>query len=422
MENLWLPFSSEMYLSLTDRFNYTKGTYIQKSEALLMDISNRLKNLPKHFFSNLVRNVEQAIADGHDVINLGRGNPDQPTPRHIVKALQMAVEDPTTHGYAPFRGTLELKEAVSQFYKREYHVDIDPETEVAILFGSKPGVVELPLAVMNPGELLLLPDPGYPDYLSGVELANIHYATMALLEENHYLPDYSQLTEQQKEQATLMYLNYPSNPTSATAPLSFFNETVQFAKENKIGILHDFAYGGIGFDGDKPVSFLQAEGAKEVGIEVYTMSKTYNMAGWRIAFAIGNKKMIEAINLLQDHLFVNPFPAVQRAAAAALTGDQTCVRELIALYEGRRNMLISECQKIGWKVEAPKASFFAWLPVPEGFTSESFTDLLLNKAGIAVAPGHAFGSSGEGYIRVGLLEDEERIKEAVQRIKKLHLF
>lgn len=386
-----------------------------------MHFSNRLKSLPPHFFSSLVKNVEDAIAEGRDVINLGRGNPDKPTPPHIVKALQEAVEDPLTHGYAPFRGTTELKEAAAQFYKREYDVEIDPETEVAVLFGSKTGLVELPLAIMNPGELLLLPDPGYPDYLSGVSLADIKYETFPLLENNQFLPDYTAFTDEQKKQAKLMYLNYPSNPTSATASASFFEETVDFAKENNITVMHDFAYGGIGFDGEKPISFLQTEGAKDIGIEMYTMSKTYNMAGWRIAFAVGNKEIIEAINLLQDHLFINPFPAVQRAAAVALNDDQTCVKELVALYEKRRDVFIEACHEIGWKVEAPKASFFAWLPVPAGYTSESFTKLLLDKADIAVAPGNAFGTSGEGYIRVGFLDEEERLKEAVKRIDKLNI-
>lgn len=387
-----------------------------------MKISNRLKNLPPHFFSSLVQNVEDALAEGRDVINLGRGNPDKPTPPHVVEALQKAVEDPLTHGYAPFRGTSELKEAAANFYKREYDVDIDPETEVAVLFGSKTGLVELPLAIMNPGELLLLPDPGYPDYLSGVSLADIQYDTFPLLAENNFLPDYTTFSDQQKRQAALIYLNYPSNPTSATATPEFFDETVAFAKDTGIAVMHDFAYGGIGFDGKKPLSFLQTKGAKDVGIEMYTMSKTYNMAGWRIAFAVGNSKIIEAINLLQDHLFINPFPAVQRAAAAALNGDQICVKELVATYESRRDVFIAECQRIGWQVEAPKASFFAWLPVPEGYTSESFAKLLLDKADIAVAPGHGFGTFGEGYVRIGLLDEEDRLKEAVARIEKLGIF
>ncbi|WP_249871504.1 pyridoxal phosphate-dependent aminotransferase [Oceanobacillus saliphilus] len=387
-----------------------------------MEFSDRLKSLPSQFFASLVKKVAAAVAEGRDVINLGQGNPDQPTPPHIVKAMQQSVENPNTHKYSPFRGTRELKQAAADFYKREYNVDLDPELEVAVLFGTKIGLVELPLALMNEGDLLLLPDPGYPDYLSGVGLANITYDTMPLHRANGFLPDYEALTEAQKENAKLLYLNYPNNPTGATATATFFEETVQLGKKHDIGIVHDFAYGAIGFNGLKPASFMEAEGAKEVGIELYTLSKTYNMAGWRIGFAVGNAKMIEAINLLQDHLFVSIFPAVQHAAAIALTDSQECVEELVSLYERRRDTLIQECNRIGWKVDAPQGSFFAWLPVPDGFQSEEFADYLLENADVAVAAGNGFGTFGEGYVRIGLLVDEDRLIEAISRIEKLNIF
>lgn len=387
-----------------------------------MDFSNRLKNLPTQFFATLVQKVAIAISEGRDVINLGQGNPDQPTPDHIVKALQDAAGNPQTHKYSPFRGTNDLKQAAADFYKREYNVDIDPNTEVAIMFGTKIGLVELPLAMMNEQELMLLPDPGYPDYLSGAGLANVRFDTMPLLEENDYLPDYSKLTEEQKQAAKLMYLNYPNNPTGATATKAFFEESITLAKEFDIAIVHDFAYGAVGFDGMKPLSFLQIEGAKEVGVEMYTLSKTYNMAGWRVGFAVGNAKMIEAINIIQDHLFVSLFPAVQAAAAAALNESQQCVGELISLYERRRETLVQACTKIGWQVTAPKGSFFAWLPVAKGYSSEEFANLLLAKADVAVAAGNGFGKYGEGYVRVGLLVDEHRLTEAIDRIGKLELF
>ncbi|QFF98776.1 pyridoxal phosphate-dependent aminotransferase [Psychrobacillus glaciei] len=387
-----------------------------------MEFSNRLKSLPTQFFATLVQKVSGAVAEGRDVINLGQGNPDQPTPEHIVKALQDAALNPLSHKYSPFRGINELKQAAAEFYKREYDVKIDPDTEVAIMFGTKIGLVELPLAMMNENDLMLLPDPGYPDYLSGVALANVRFDTMPLLEENNYLPDYSKLTAEQKIDAKLMYLNYPNNPTGAAATKEFFEETVALAKESDIAIVHDFAYGGIGFDDNKPVSFLQSEGAKDVGIEMYTLSKTYNMAGWRIGFAVGNPKMIEAINMIQDHLFVSLFPAIQSAAASALNESQQCVDELVALYEGRRNALVEACSKIGWDVKAPQGSFFTWLPVAKGYTSEEFADLLLEKVDVAVAAGNGFGTYGEGYIRVGLLVDEDRLVEAINRIEKLQLF
>ncbi|MFC9541444.1 pyridoxal phosphate-dependent aminotransferase [Lysinibacillus sp. NPDC056959] len=387
-----------------------------------MEFSKKLQQLPTQFFAALVQKVNSALAEGRDVINLGQGNPDQPTPQHVIKALQEAAENPQNHKYSPFRGLVELRQAAADFYKREYNVDIDPETEVAILGGTKIGLVELPLAVLNPGDTMLLPDPGYPDYLSGVVLGDVNFEVMPLFAENDFLPDYHALSDDVKEKAKLLYLNYPNNPTGGTATLEFFEETARFAKEHNMIVSHDFAYGAIGFDGKKPISFLQAEGAKEVGIEMYTLSKTYNMAGWRIGFAVGNADIVAAINLIQDHLFCSQFPAVQQAAAVALTASQDCANTLRATYERRRNVLIEEAQRIGWQVTSPKGSFFAWLPVPLGYTSEQFADALLDKADIAVAAGNGFGLYGEGYVRVGLLVSEERLREAVSRIEKLNLF
>lgn len=387
-----------------------------------MKFSTRLQQLPPQFFAELAGKVAQAVAEGRDIINLGQGNPDQPTPSHIIEALQEAATDPTTHKYSPFRGVPALRQAAADFYKREYDVDIDPDKEVAILGGTKIGLVELPLAMLNPGDTMLLPDPGYPDYLSGVALADVKFDTMPLTSENQFLPDYAALPEETKERAKLMYINYPNNPTGGVADQQFFEETVAFAKEHDIAVAHDFAYGALGFDGIKPVSFLQAKGAKDVGIELYTLSKSYNMAGWRVGFAVGNEKMIEAINLIQDHLFCSIFPAIQHAAAEALTAEQDCVEALRATYEERRDVLVEEARRIGWDVQAPKGSFFAWLPVPEGFTSQQFADVLLDKANVAVAAGNGFGEYGEGYVRVGLLVSEKRMREAITRIEKLGLF
>ncbi len=387
-----------------------------------MEYSERLKRLPVQFFATLVNKVNKAIDEGRDIINLGQGNPDQPTPEHIIKALQTAAEDPKNHKYSPFRGINELKEAAAAFYLREYGVEIDPQSEVAILFGTKAGLAELPMCLLNKGDLMLLPDPGYPDYLSGTVLADVRYETFPLKAENEFLPDFSVIPKEQRETAKLMYLNYPNNPTGATADRAFFEKTVAFAKENRITILNDFAYGAIGFEGKKPISFLEIEGAKEIGVEMYTLSKTYNMAGWRVGFAIGNPVIIEALNLIQDHLYCSLFPGIQKAAAAALTEDQTCVDELVTRYESRRNTFIKACRQIGWDVCAPAGSFFAWLPVPEHFTSEEFADYLLEKADVAVAAGKGFGEFGEGYVRVGLLVDEDRLVEAVERIGQLGLF
>lgn len=384
--------------------------------------SELLNTLPKQFFASLVEKVGKIVAQGHDVINLGQGNPDQPTPEHIVKSLQKAVEKPNHHKYSPFQGHQFFKEAIATFYKREYEVDINPDTEVAILFGGKAGLVEIPQCLLNEGDTVLVPDPGYPDYWSGVALAKAKMEYMPLKEVYHFLPNYEDINPEVLKAAKLMFLNYPNNPTGAVANSAFFKETVALASEHDICVVHDFAYGAIGFDGKKPLSFLQTPGAKDVGIEIYTLSKTFNMAGWRVGFAVGNESVIKAINLLQDHMYVSIFGAIQEAAATALLDKQTCVEELVELYEERRNVLIHGLQEIGWEVMAPKGSFFAWLKVPERYTSEEFADKLLEEAHVVVAPGIGFGSFGEGYVRVGLLTSTERLQEAVQRIRELKIF
>ncbi|WP_099354113.1 pyridoxal phosphate-dependent aminotransferase [Fredinandcohnia onubensis] len=384
--------------------------------------SEILQKLPKQFFASLVAKVNNVIAQGHDVINLGQGNPDQPTPQHIVEALKNAADQPKFHKYSPFRGHTFLKKAAAEFYQREYGVELDPETEIAILFGGKAGLVEIPQCLLNPGDVALVPDPGYPDYWSGVELARAEMAYMPLKEENEFLPDYTEIDSKKLEKAKVMFLNYPNNPTGAIATKEFFEETISFAKEHNICVVHDFAYGAIGYEGKKPISFLEVEGAKDIGIEIYTLSKTYNMAGWRVGFAVGNPSVIEAINLIQDHMYVSLFSPVQAAAAVALTESQDCVKELVDKYESRRNAFFGALHTLGWKVKAPAGSFFAWLPVPEGYTSVSFADLLLEKAHVAVAPGIGFGEYGDRYVRVGLLTDEDRLVEAANRIKELNLF
>lgn len=384
--------------------------------------SDLLTDLPKQFFASLVSKVNAIKAQGVDVINLGQGNPDQPTPEHIVKSLKMAAEKPVNHQYSPFQGFHYLKEAVCNYYEKEYGVVLNPEEEVAITFGGKAGLVELPLCLLNPGDTVLVPDPGYPDYLSGVALAQVKTEYMPLLERNDFLPDYNGLNQEAVKRAKMMFLNYPNNPTGASATKEFFEETISFAKENSICVVHDFAYGAIGFDGKKPISFLQVDGAKDIGVEVYTLSKTYNMAGWRVGFVVGNKSVIQAIELLQDHLYVSLFPAVQEAAATALLASQENVKKLVETYENRRNIFINGLCSIGWNVTKPKASFFAWLKIPEGYSSESFSDFLLQNAHVAVAAGNGFGRYGEGYVRVGLLSSEERLMEAVKRIEALKLF
>lgn len=393
-----------------------------KLNEFQIEPAEMMSQLPTQFFATLVSKVNRQVAQGHDVINLGQGNPDQPTPPHIVSSLKEAADNPQFHKYSPFTGFSFLKEAIAHRYKEDYNVDLDPETEVAILFGGKTGLVQLPQVLLNPGDVCLVPDPGYPDYWSGVALARAQMKFMPLTAANRFLPDYGAITPADREKAKLMFLNYPNNPTSAVAPLSFYEDTVAFAAEHGIAVASDFAYGAIGFDGDRPVSFLQAEGAKEVGVEFYTLSKTYNMAGWRVGFALGNKKIVSLINMLQDHIYVSLFGGIQAAAATALTSPQDCVEELVARYQSRRDAFYGALSEIGWEAQKPAGSFFSWLPVPKGFTSVSFADLLLEEAKVAVAPGVGFGDHGEGYVRVGLLSSEERMQEAAYRIGKLNLF
>lgn len=384
--------------------------------------ADMIDRLPTQFFATLVAKVNKVIAAGHDVINLGQGNPDLPTPPHIIEEMQAQASNPLHHKYPPFSGRLELKQAVAQWYKNEFDVDLDPEEEVAILFGSKTGLVEICQVLMNPGDVALVPDPGYPDYWSGVAVVDGRMVMMPLKAENQFLPDYSKLNQADLDRAKLMFLNYPNNPTAVNAPIEFYEETIRFAKKHEIVVCHDFAYGAISYDGKKPVSFMQLPGAKEVGVEFYTLSKTYNMAGWRVGAMVGNRELVRLINLIQDHYFVSMFGAVQMAAARAMTDSQQCVRDLVAVYEGRRNALFSNLHRIGWQAQPSQGSFFAWLPVPAGYTSESFSDLLLEKAHVVVAPGIGFGPTGEGYVRAALLSDEQRLAEAVSRIERLGLF
>ncbi|MGI8316459.1 pyridoxal phosphate-dependent aminotransferase [Halobacillus mangrovi] len=380
--------------------------------------SDAMQRLPDQFFAKLVNKLNKHLEKGHDALNLGQGNPDQPTPEHIVKSLQSAAENPVYHKYPPFQGFDFLKNAIVDYYKNEYDVDLDPATEIAILPGSKTGLVQLSQCFLNPGDVALMPDPGYPDYWSGVAIANGIMEPMPLLEENQFLPDLEAIDEETLKNAKLMFLNYPNNPTGAVANRDFFEKTIEIADRDDICVVHDFAYGAIGFDGKKPLSFMQVPGAKNVGIEIYTMSKTYNMAGWRVAFAVGNQSVIKALEDIQDHYFCSLFGALQEASATALTNSQEDVRELNNTYERRRDLLVEGLEEAGYDVKPCRGSFFAWLKVPEGYTSEEFADALLEEVGLFVAPGIGFGEHGEGFVRIGLNNSDETLKDAVERFKR----
>jgi L-glutamine---4-(methylsulfanyl)-2-oxobutanoate aminotransferase len=382
----------------------------------------RIERLPQHFFSTLVKKAEDLKQQGADVIDLGRGSPDLPTPPHILQALFEASENPVYHRYSPFEGYPQIREGISDWYLNQRGVVIDQEKEVGVLFGSKIGLVEICTCLLESGDVCLVPDPGYPDYLSGIALAGAQAYPLKLDAKNKFLPDFELVPKEILARTKLMFLNYPGNPTATLAPKGFFTLAIEFAQRHGIIIAHDYAYGAIGFDGKQPVSFLELPGAKEVGVEFYSLSKTYNMSGWRVGFVLGNNEIVGLINRLQNHLFANIPPAIQMMAAKALTGPQDCVREIIQVYEQRRDCLIPALNKIGWPAPPPEGSFFAWLPIPEGASSMSFSDRLLKEAYVVVAPGVGFGENGEGYVRVGLLTEIPRMLEAVDRIRKLNIW
>lgn len=384
--------------------------------------SQRLGRLPSQLFSRLIATTAALQAAGHNVINLGQGNPDLPTPAHVVETVRRAAIDPATHKYIPFGGLQVLKEAVAEWYAKQFNVALDPQTEVCILIGTKLGLQEISLCLLDEGDICLMPDPGYPDYWSGVALAGGRPYAMPLRSENRFLPDLNAIPKEVAESARLMFLNFPTNPTGAVADPAFFAQVVAFARQHQIAVAHDLAYGDLVFDGRDRLSFLQTPGAKEVGVEFCTLSKSFNMAGWRIGFLAGNREIIAAMNLLQDHINCSQWGAIQIAAAAALTGPQDSVRTLCAEYEQRRDTWVREARRIGWEIQPSAGSFFVWCPVPPPLTSESFTDLLLRECHVVVAPGVGFGPAGEGYVRISLTTGVGRLAEAAQRIGKLGVF
>jgi L-glutamine---4-(methylsulfanyl)-2-oxobutanoate aminotransferase len=384
--------------------------------------ARRIDRLPSQLFARLVATTHALQSAGFSVINLGQGNPDLPTPSHVVEAVCNAAADPNTHRYIPFGGLKLLKEAAAGWYARRYNVALDPETEICVLIGAKLGLQEISLCLLNEGDICLMPDPCYPDYWSGVALAGGTTHPMPLSAEHRFLPDLTAIPKEVAEAARLIFLNYPTNPTGAVATPEFFRDVVAFAGENRIAVAHDLAYGDLLYDEHRPLSFLQTPGAKAVGVEFCTLSKSYNMAGWRIGFAAGNREIIAMMNLLQDHLNCSQWGAIQVAAAAALNGPQDCVDQLRAVYQQRRDTWIAATRAIGWEIQPSAGSIFVWCPVPPSFTSETFADLLLQECHVVVAPGVGFGPAGEGYVRVSLTSPAERLIEAAQRIGRLGVF
>jgi len=379
--------------------------------------AQRIANLPPYLFAEIDKKIAEKRAEGVDVISLGIGDPVEPTPTHIVNKLCEQARNPENHRYPSYFGMPQFRKAVAGFCERRFNLNFNPDTEILPLIGSKEGIAHIFLAFVDPGDITLVPDPGYPVYNVGTILAGGKPHYMPLLSKNDFLPDLIKISEDMAKKAKIMFISYPNNPTSAVATLGFFKEVVDFAKKYDILVCHDNAYSEIAYDGYIPPSFLEVPGAKDVGIEFQSLSKTYNMTGWRIGFAVGNETTIEALGRVKTNVDSGIFNAIQYAGIAALEGSQDCVKEMCDIYARRRDIVAKALNKMHLKFAKPKATIYVWVNVPDGFTSASFATHILEKAGVVVSPGNAYGPSGEGYVRISLSVKDERLEEALVRIE-----
>ncbi|MCE5194261.1 MAG: LL-diaminopimelate aminotransferase [Nitrospiraceae bacterium] len=383
-----------------------------------VQLADRVKNLPPYLFATIDNMKQKALAKGVDLIDLSIGDPDMPTPKHIVDSMKMAVENTTHHRYPSYEGMLSYREAVAEWYKKRFNVTIDPKTEVLSLIGSKEGIGHIPFAFINPGDIVLVPSPGYPVYPVATLFAGGESYFMPLNKENKFLPDIKSIPDSVLKKAKLIFINYPNNPTSATAPKEFYQDVVRLAQKNNIIVCHDAAYSEVYYDNEKPMSFMEIDGAKEVGIEFHSLSKTYNMTGWRIGFAVGNKDVIAGLGKIKSNLDSGIFQAVQEASITALKTEDSVLSAIRNTYQERRDVLYKGLVNLGLELEKPKATFYLWAKAASGFDSSTFVAHLLDKAGVLTTPGNGFGKPGEGYVRFALTVSAERIKEAVERIAK----
>ncbi|MEK6651841.1 MAG: LL-diaminopimelate aminotransferase [Nitrospirota bacterium] len=384
-----------------------------------VQLSDRVKNLPPYLFAAIDKMKQDALGKGVDLIDLSIGDPDIPTPEHIVDAMKKAVEKPVHHRYPSYEGMLSFRQAVAGWYKKRFNVSLNPANEVLSLIGSKEGIGHIPLAFVNPGDVVLVPSPGYPVYPVGTLFAGGESYIMPLKEENGFLPDLKTIPEEKLKKAKLMYINYPNNPTSATAPAGFYKEVIALANKYNIIVCHDAAYSEVYYDNEKPMSFLELEGAKEVGVEMHSLSKTYNMTGWRIGFAVGNKDVLAGLGKIKTNLDSGVFQAIQEASIAAINTDDKILAEIRDTYQARKDALYNGLKNLGFHLIKPKATFYLWAKVPSGFDSQKFVAHLLEKTGVLTTPGVGFGAPGEGYVRFALTVPVARIKEAVERIGKI---
>ena len=381
--------------------------------------AERIRTLPPYLFAAIDEMKQQAVARGVDIINLGIGDPDLPTPDPILKRMQKAVTDPQHHQYPSSSGMLSFRTAVAGWYKRRFNVTLDPKSEVVTLIGSKEGIGHVPMAFIDPGDVVLVPSPGYPVYPVSASFAGGIAHEMPLLKQNGFLPDLDAISPDVARKAKLMFLNSPNNPTSVIADTAFFSRVIAFAKEHHVIVCHDAAYSEIFYDGLRPSSFLEAEGAMDVGIEFHSLSKTFNMTGWRIGFAVGRAEVIAGLSQIKSNMDSGQFQAVQEAGITALESDDRLTAGLRAIYQERPDVLVAGLRNLGLEFETPSATFYVWIEVPKGYTSASFTAHLLEKAGIVTTPGNGFGAPGEGYIRMALTTTKERLAEAVDRLKQI---
>jgi len=381
-----------------------------------MQLAKRIKNLTPYLFVDINRRIAEKRAMGEDIISFAIGDPDIPTPTHIIENMCQAAHDPVNHRYPETNGLPELRQTIAKWYGRRFGVILDPDKEVLPLIGSKEGIGHIALCFIEPGDLALIPDPGYPVYSISTIIAGGEPYFMPLKEENNFLPDFNTIPDEIASKAKLMWLNYPNNPTGATADVDFFKKAVQFAHKHELAICHDAPYTEVSFEGYKPPSFMQASGAKEVGVEFHSFSKTYHMTGWRIGMAVGNANMINALFRIKSNLDSGIPQAIQQAAIEAMRGSQDHIIEHNAILQRRRDNVVAVLGKIGIEARTPKATFYIWARVPKGYSSIDFTKKLIDEIGIAVTPGIGYGKEGEGYIRFSLTLTDARLQEGIKRL------
>ncbi|WP_427161010.1 pyridoxal phosphate-dependent aminotransferase [Aliinostoc sp. HNIBRCY26] len=383
-----------------------------------MQPAKRLEKIPPYLFAEINRKREELVAQGVDIINMAVGDPDKPTPAHILQAMHTAIDQASNHNYPPYDGMPAFREAAVEWMKRRFGVaGLNPNTEVISSIGSKEAIHNTFLAFVETGDYVLIPDPGYPVYRTATIFAGGEPFTMPLKAENKFLPDLSLIPETVAQKAKLLWINYPNNPTGALATLDFFTELVAFCRQYEILLCHDHAYSEMAYDGYKPPSVLQVPGAKDVAIEFHSLSKSYNMTGWRIGFVVGNANGIKALSQVKTNVDSGVFKAIQQAAIAAYNTDEAELTSLMLVYQNRRDIVIQGLQSLGWPIEPPKATLYVWVQVPSGYSSVEFANLLLDKCGILVPPGNGYGASGEGYIRIALTIPDERLQTAIERMR-----